>query len=409
MTLTTLYRYKSFTDWDKNRFLSEIDDIKNNRITLVSPELFNDPYDCLIPFFENISEEEFSRILKPHFKENLVREAEKSRGIQGNERILNQEVFDYFIVNILGNGSSVKNLAERFEKWFPDFFSKYLDDQGITLRNSDFNEGGEIWTKLLIGDVLRNLHVFDNFDFSRKINLVRQEARIACFSQTYDSMYFWSHYADSHKGICLEYSFRRGLDLIAKPEEVQYCESDSNENFIKKFYSKTLFGDNFLYMTKSKDWEQEKEVRIASSNALSFQKEIKSEEDFLRFKESLIKEKILQKLDGKTDNFDGRRNLEKCECGEFKYRFYSRRPSEKDKVCTQIYCESCDDKKGSKSILKHEYSYQPITKIYLGLRFDENIESAKMLIEAAKSQNIPVYKVRTSQKKFALEEDPAEI
>lgn len=58
MTLTTLYRYKSFADWDKNRFLSEIDDIKNNRITLVSPELFNDPYDCLIPFFENISEEE---------------------------------------------------------------------------------------------------------------------------------------------------------------------------------------------------------------------------------------------------------------------------------------------------------------------------------------------------------------
>jgi len=205
MTTKTLYRYKSFTDWDKNRFLSEIDDIKNNRITLVSPELFNDPYDCLIPFCENISEEEFSRILKPHFKESLEDEVKKSRGIQGNERILNYKVFDDFIANILGNSSSVKNLAERFEKWFPDFFSKYLDEQGIRLRNSDFNEGGEIWTKILIGNALRNLHVFDNFDFSKKINLVQQAARIACFSQIHDSMYFWSHYANSHKGICLEY------------------------------------------------------------------------------------------------------------------------------------------------------------------------------------------------------------
>lgn len=197
--------------------------------------------------------------------------------------------------------------------------------------------------------------------------------------------------------------------MIAKPEEVKYCPSDNNPEFIRKFYS-VGFNDGFLFMNKSEDWKQEKEVRIAAINILRQQKEIKSSEDsFLRFRMSLIKENILQKLDGKTDNFDGRINLEKCECGEFRYRFYSGRPSEKNKVCAQIYCESCDEKKGSKSILKHEYSYQPITKIYLGLRFEENTESARMLIETAKSQNIPVHKIRMSQKKFVLEEDPSEF
>jgi hypothetical protein len=96
----SLYRYKTFSDWGKDRFLSEIDDIKNNRITLVSPELFNDPYDCLIPFFENISEEEFNQILKPHIIENLEREIEESKARQsGGRNMLNYEVFNNFVID----------------------------------------------------------------------------------------------------------------------------------------------------------------------------------------------------------------------------------------------------------------------------------------------------------------------
>ncbi len=402
----SLYRYKTFSDWGKDRFLSEIDDIKNNRITLVSPELFNDPYDCLIPFFENISEEEFNQILKPHIIENLEREIEESKARQsGGRNMLNYEVFNNFVIDVLNNSFSVKNLTERFEKWFPSFFSEYLDEFGIKQKAELYNEGGEIWTKVLIGDALRQMHVFDNNDFSKKIDLTQKQAKVACFSKNHNSMYFWSHYANSHKGICLEYSFKPNVDLIATPEEIQYCPSDNNGTFIKKFYSKTSFGDNFLFMTKSKDWAQEEEIRIAAMNVRKWLKETSRPEEFLEQQRALINAKALQKLDGSVDNVDGRRNLEKCECGEFRYRYYSRLPSEKDKACAQIYCENCDDKKGSKSILKHEYSYQPITKIYLGLRFDEDTESAKRLIEATRSQNIPVYKMKLSRKKFSLEEE----
>lgn len=400
--MKVLYRYKTFSDWDKDRFLSEIDDIKNNRITLVSPELFNDPYDCLIPFFENIGEEEFNRILKPHFQENLKLEIEKRQS--GDRKMLDDNAFDDFVVSVLNDSSSVKNLAERFEKWFPSFFSKYLGEHDIIEENQElYNEGGELWTKVSIGNTLRQMHVFDNCDFSQQIKLTRQQTKVTCFSKSYSSMYFWSHYANSHKGICLEYSFRTTEDFFAKPEEVQYSPLDSNGFFIKKFYSKRDWKDNFLAITKSVDWEQEKEVRIAIPNVIKHIKTTSSPEEFLDFKQRFIDRELIQKLDGSTKNSDGRRNLEKCECGEFRYRHYTT-----NKLCAQIYCENCDDKKGSKSILKHEYSYQPITKIYLGLEFNENTESGKLLIEAAKLHNIPVRRMKMSQKKFVLEEDISE-
>ncbi len=402
-----LYRYKTFADWDKDRFLSEIDDIKNNRITLVSPELFNDPYDCLIPFLERISEEEFDQILKPHLKENLGYEIERSKAYQsGPKNLLNDQFFNEFIDDFLDKSSSVEDLVEKFQQWFPSFFSTYLDEFGIKGNPHLYDEGGKMWTKVLIAGTLRKMNIFDNDKFFKKINLTQQQAKVACFAKRHDSMYFWSHYANSHKGICLEYSFKTSLDLIAKPEEVQYCPSDNRRDLIRKFYSETLLGGgDFLYMTKSEDWEREKEVRIAAMNVRKWVKETSHPEEFLEQQRALINAKVLQKLDGNTDNFDGRRNLEKCECGEFRYRYYSRLPSEKDKTCAQIYCENCDDRKGSKSLLKHEYSYQPITKIYLGLRFDDNTESAKLLIETARSQNIPVYKMKLSKKKFALEEE----
>lgn len=411
----SLYRYKPFSDWDKDRFLSEIDDIKNNRITLVSPELFNDPYDCLIPFFENVSEEEFDRILKPHIRESITAflNQQSKQGFGGENFTISRKVLDRF-EEILDESVSLDDFRKKFNEWSPK-------RRGATFDILNWKPGRNNWienqnpmpsydkdehcTEFLIWSELELMSVISqtiaSVNFPERIKAAQQWAKIACFSREYNSMYFWSHYANSHKGICMEYSFKFTSDLFAKPEEVQYYPSDSNGIFLKKFYSKRRWNDNFLVMTKSKDWEQEKEVRIAVTNVMKQIKATSQQEEFLEFKQTLTNpKKLLQKLDGSTDDLSGRRNLEKCECGEFRYRHYTT-----NKACAQIYCENCDDKKGSKSILKHEYSYQPITKIYLGLRFDENTESAKQLIETARSQNIPVYKMKLSKKKFSLEEE----
>lgn len=43
--------------------------------------------------------------------------------------------------------------------------------------------------------------------FFMGITQAEREIHIACFSEVYDSTLMWGHYADSHKGFCLEYDF----------------------------------------------------------------------------------------------------------------------------------------------------------------------------------------------------------
>jgi len=42
--------------------------------------------------------------------------------------------------------------------------------------------------------------------------------RIACFSECNDSILMWSHYADHHKGICIEYETR----LLSLPDAIGF-------------------------------------------------------------------------------------------------------------------------------------------------------------------------------------------
>ena len=52
------YVYKNLNNWDDARYKSEIKDIKNNEITMVSPALFNDPYDTYLtdPIIDHLLE-----------------------------------------------------------------------------------------------------------------------------------------------------------------------------------------------------------------------------------------------------------------------------------------------------------------------------------------------------------------
>lgn len=66
----------------------------------------------------------------------------------------------------------------------------------------------------------------------------------------------WSHYANSHKGICLEFDTLVDPEFFVYPINVVYSEEYPNLEFTdKKFATDVL-------RTKSKDWEYEQEVRI---------------------------------------------------------------------------------------------------------------------------------------------------
>jgi hypothetical protein len=122
---------------------------------------------------------------------------------------------------------------------------------------------------------------------------------ICCFSVSAESHLMWSHYADSHKGVCLLYDFP--ADYF--PDKYRY-ERDDNLYFVG--CAKVEYGDNDyykwltegqlddpipdepvacaaakLFVTKAKCWSYEEEARI-----------IVSEEAFLSYEKSFLKQVI---------------------------------------------------------------------------------------------------------------------
>ncbi len=83
--------------------------------------------------------------------------------------------------------------------------------------------------------------------------VVQPIPRITCFSENRDSLLMWSYYADSHRGVCLEFDLHKDENLSKHCYKVQYSR---------------LFdiGDKSrTYFTKSEQWQHEQEWRIVSS------------------------------------------------------------------------------------------------------------------------------------------------
>jgi hypothetical protein len=81
---------------------------------------------------------------------------------------------------------------------------------------------------------------------------------VCCFSKEYSSILQWSHYADSHQGVCLVFDILKDPQFFNEIFPVDYRNDYLDFNLIKDFKS---FVKNRL-LPKYKDWEYEKELRV---------------------------------------------------------------------------------------------------------------------------------------------------
>lgn len=154
-------------------------------------------------------------------------------------------------------------------------------------------------------DVYEGLPIgkFENLSYE-KLKALTDLAYISCFSERKDSLLMWSHYANSHKGFCVEYDLKL-LHFISEDsyhyddEEEYYDEEDcfAIENIYPVIYSKKrmlnfetlkmirkieLLGNNIqpvddegedydrsilskvlpMFVNKGSDWKYEREWRI---------------------------------------------------------------------------------------------------------------------------------------------------
>lgn len=87
-------------------------------------------------------------------------------------------------------------------------------------------------------------------------NLIDTNYRICSLSNNNNSMLMWSHYAQEHQGIMVEYWFGGELPCGVGVEKVSYID-ESKRNLEKDSY---VF--NQYLLTKNNDWSYENEVRI---------------------------------------------------------------------------------------------------------------------------------------------------
>jgi hypothetical protein len=99
------------------------------------------------------------------------------------------------------------------------------------------------------------LGIFESFS-RRFIDLIPGRWRLYCLTPYPDSTLMWSHYADNHKGICLEYL--TASPLIGAAQEVKYL------SLYPEWAPYDLMAkrEPHVLLTKSLDWEYEREYRI---------------------------------------------------------------------------------------------------------------------------------------------------
>lgn len=138
----------------------------------------------------------------------------------------------------------------------PSIFQSILNTAKET---NDFKKGSPLWRELKGRSIKATQQLQQTFE------VVKTGTGISCFSELDDSLLMWAHYANNHKGFCVEYELLEiSKQLQFTPVPVIYSE--------EKIVVQSLFPESVQesvteivvnsLCTKSTDWSYEKEWRI---------------------------------------------------------------------------------------------------------------------------------------------------
>jgi len=138
-----------------------VDSIKNSYLWFSSPDFLNDPFDLNYRYSESFMNEILALSVK-QLKNDIINE------LQRKNKKINQESFDRQINDLLKNEFYIEQTMEFLKS---------------------------------------------NIQYS-----------VCCFTEKFDNILMWSHYAEKHKGICLIYDLERDSKLLRKSPSWHYEE-----------------------------------------------------------------------------------------------------------------------------------------------------------------------------------------
>lgn len=251
-----LYKYT------KLEYLEKI--LKNNSFKLSNPKEFNDPFDCLVEADEKEKKKFFELIVNYY----LFREMEKI--------FLNKETK-------LRTRDKIISACFRLElKLTESTIKKYKFYNPLPI----VNEFVKLGAKYKLGQDFNDQIDKTKIEFSKmieaKVKEIRDSLLICCFGKRNDSILMWSHYADCHKGVCIEFEPYNDIDIT----EVKYSKKRAKLNIYSII--QIVLAYDYLqekvdiknknvvrrllkpFLVKSKDWKYEEEYRsIYSKNEIN--------------------------------------------------------------------------------------------------------------------------------------------
>lgn len=168
--------------------------------------------------------------------------------------------------------SQPKDFNDPFDSRSNTIYQGSYDNWVKYLKNNGLSDDEANKLALAMGDRTIKIDELDSRAIDKELNA------ICCFSEINDSILMWSHYANSHKGICIEYTTVEDSTGIAIPLDDSLSQIDdpvlnrflvlknviyqndmpSTYNRLKDDYSKLI---QFI-RTKHSNWCYEKEWRI---------------------------------------------------------------------------------------------------------------------------------------------------
>jgi hypothetical protein len=217
----TVYRYRPINQW-----LERI--LVRNELFFAPPEAFNDPWDCRC----DVSAGEY---------------------LQGLDTAILYEKTVGELHELLGESYN-SPLSGRVA---PDRLAKMSQPEIVSLAQ-------EIYADLDLGNPEKQQA--RQHQMQRNLDTWRKHLGVCCFAGRGDNMLMHSHYADQHRGCCLEFQIRNDKgnreSIFEEPklefEDVVYKDEVPS---VQLYYPITLVIKKML-LTKLSSWKYEEEVRV---------------------------------------------------------------------------------------------------------------------------------------------------
>ncbi|MFP3801819.1 DUF2971 domain-containing protein [Paraburkholderia sp. SIMBA_027] len=212
--------------------------LRDNQVWLADPKTFNDPYDCSV-FVDLDAMADASFKSPPNELLQLMRTR------------FPPEIVDTFQAAVTGSDNPFEALVNAVATELP----------------ADQRPGIATALKEAFSQVNRQYAV-------RNSDRFKEAFKVCSFSERVDSTLMWAHYANYHKGFCVEYSmegFTPSDPLTRFMYPVIYAEHPFNAT--ESIQTVGTASHNNLYLNKaglikSTDWAYEKEWRLIISNGL---------------------------------------------------------------------------------------------------------------------------------------------